>query len=62
MKLILLFACACSLVFTTGCLSSSAEWHGHANNARFGGFTTGSPANEGFRPAGEVRAPGVREQ
>jgi hypothetical protein len=39
MKLTLLSVFVGSLVFTTGCLSSSEEWRGHANNAAFGGIT-----------------------
>jgi hypothetical protein len=56
MKWILLSACFCSLLFTTGCLSSSEEWRGHANNARFGGFTMAAPADQMIAPVGEARA------
>ncbi len=57
MKWIRLIACGCSLLCTTGCLSSSEEWRGHANNARFGGFAVETPAVEGFAPVGEAQAP-----
>jgi hypothetical protein len=57
MKWILLSACGCSLLFTTGCLASRAEWRGHGNNARFGGFMTETPVVEVFAPVGEARAP-----
>jgi hypothetical protein len=62
MKLILVSACACSLLLTTGCLSSSAEWRGHANNARFGGFTMETPAVEVLAPVGQARAPVTHAQ
>jgi hypothetical protein len=54
MKWILLSAGICSLLFTTGCLSSREEWRGHANNARFGGFTEGPPVVVVWAPAGAV--------
>jgi hypothetical protein len=58
MKWILLSACGCLLLFTTGCMSSSEEWRGHANNARFGGFTMETPAARVVTPVGdEARAP-----
>jgi len=59
MKWILLSVCGCALLATTGCLSSREEWRGHANNARFGGFTIGPPAVEMWTPAGEVRPPEI---
>jgi hypothetical protein len=55
MKWILLSACACSLFFTTGCLSSHQEWRGHANNASFGGFTA-EPAIVVWTSSGAVRS------
>jgi hypothetical protein len=57
MKWILLSACGCSLLLTTGCLSSSEEWRGHANNARFGGFTMETPPVEVVDPTGAARTP-----
>jgi hypothetical protein len=57
MKWILLCACGCSLLFTTGCLSSSQEWRGHENNMRFGGFTTATPTIKVFAAADEARTP-----
>jgi hypothetical protein len=55
MKWILLSACGCSLFFTTGCLFCNEEWRGHANNARFGGFTVGPPAVVVWAPVAAVR-------
>jgi len=59
MKWILLSACGCALLFTTGCLSSSEEWRGHANNMRFGGYMKETPVVEVFDPVIEVRTPVV---
>jgi len=55
MKWILLSACACSLLFTTGCLYSHEEWRGHANNARFGGITV-EPVVVVSTPLGAARS------
>jgi len=62
MKWILLSACGCSLLFTTGCLTSNAEWRGHTNNERFGGFVTEAPAAQKVATASEAPVPVVRPQ
>jgi hypothetical protein len=59
MKFILLSACGCALLVTTGCLSSREEWRGHVNNARFGGFTAGPPTVVVWAPVGEARPPEI---
>jgi hypothetical protein len=60
MKFILLLACGCSLLFATGCLYSSQEWRGHANNARFGGIALGGPPPVELRTTvGAVRPQGI---
>jgi len=60
MKWILLSVCGGSLLFTTGCLSSDAEWRGHTNNERFGGFLTEAPAGQKVAAVSEAPAPAVQ--
>jgi hypothetical protein len=59
MKWILLAACGCLLIFTTGCLSSREEWRGHANNANFGGMALGPPALVVWAPVAATHPQGT---
>jgi len=57
MKKVLLLASIMSLLATTGCVSSSQEWRGHANNARFGGFTEEFTPAVTWAPRSEMHPP-----
>jgi hypothetical protein len=55
MKWILLSVCGCPLLFTTGCLSSSEEWRGHAVNVLYVADMMPTPPFSGNAPSGKVR-------
>ena len=57
MKKILLLTGVISLLTTTGCLSSRAEWRGHARNARYVEDMAGPPAVEVHALVSEARPP-----